>query len=61
MTEVFDQVIKRLTAQQWITLTKLLMAITILAAGLYIVGLSQNPAIHEAFHDVRHAAGFPCH
>ena len=28
---------------------------------LYGVGLSQPPAVHDATHDTRHAAGFPCH
>lgn len=28
---------------------------------LYAVGFSQPRAIHEAAHDARHAAGFPCH
>lgn len=29
--------------------------------AFYVVGISQVPAVHEAFHDVRHASGFPCH
>ena len=28
---------------------------------LYAVGFSHPEAIHEAAHDARHAAGFPCH
>jgi cobalt transporter subunit CbtB len=28
---------------------------------LYGVGLSHLPAVHDATHDTRHAAGFPCH
>ncbi|MDP6099973.1 MAG: CbtB domain-containing protein [Dehalococcoidia bacterium] len=44
-------------------------------AGLFLIGIAQGEAInalagqatsqqgllHELFHDVRHAAGFPCH
>ncbi len=36
-----------------------LMALTILVG--YVVGIDQNPAVHETFHDLRHAMGFPCH
>ncbi len=28
---------------------------------LYLGGFSQIPEIHNAAHDARHAAGFPCH
>ena len=32
------------------------------AAGIvYIVGFAPYPAIHDAFHDIRHGLGFPCH
>lgn len=30
-------------------------------ALLGIVGFAPYPAVHDAFHDVRHTAGFPCH
>lgn len=26
-----------------------------------LVGFAPYPALHDAFHDIRHAAGFPCH
>jgi len=26
-----------------------------------LVGFAHYPAVHDAFHDVRHTAGFPCH
>lgn len=29
--------------------------------AVYAVGLDQNPIVHQGFHDLRHAAGFPCH
>ena len=28
---------------------------------LFMVGLAQSQALHDAAHDVRHASGFPCH
>lgn len=28
---------------------------------LYGVGLTTQPPVHAAAHDMRHAAGFPCH
>lgn len=28
---------------------------------LYLIGFVPYPAVHDAFHDVRHTAGFPCH
>lgn len=40
---------------------ELLFLIALGALAVYAVGLYQHPAVHEAFHDIRHAAGFPCH
>ena len=31
------------------------------AAVLFIAGFSSNDFAHASAHDVRHAAGFPCH
>jgi cobalt transporter subunit CbtB len=28
---------------------------------LFLIGFAPYPAVHDAFHDVRHTAGFPCH
>jgi len=30
-------------------------------AMLYVAGFAQSAVLHNAAHDVRHAAGFPCH
>ncbi|MBI5136184.1 MAG: CbtB-domain containing protein [Nitrospirae bacterium] len=30
-------------------------------ALLGVVGFAPYPAVHDALHDIRHAAGFPCH
>jgi len=30
-------------------------------ALLGLVGFAPYPAVHDTFHDVRHASGFPCH
>ena len=40
------------------------MAVTTLLLGLalvFVVGFAPLPAIHNAAHDGRHAAAFPCH
>jgi len=39
------------------TLTAIGLGITI----LFVVGFSHSDLLHAAAHDVRHAAGFPCH
>lgn len=31
------------------------------AAMLFVVGFLNVPSMHNATHDSRHAAGFPCH
>ncbi len=28
---------------------------------IYVIGLDSSQKVHDAFHDVRHAFGFPCH
>lgn len=38
-------------------LTPVLMGLALLG----LVGFAPYPAAHDTFHDVRHAAGFPCH
>ncbi len=43
---------------------KPLMALMLAALALsivYVVGLEPLPNLHNAFHDLRHATGFPCH
>lgn len=45
----------------WLTLTKIAFIVGAALIALYAVGLWQLPAAHAAFHDIRHAAGFPCH
>ncbi len=39
----------------------LVVALLIGFSLVYIVGLSSPMPIHNAAHDTRHAAGFPCH
>lgn len=37
-------------------------AALLLALGIvYTVGLVSSSRVHDTFHDVRHAFGFPCH
>ncbi len=43
---------------------KILPAVVIsLLAGLliFMTGFAKTPALHNAAHDSRHSAGFPCH
>ena len=45
-------------------LAKLAVIFLTIALAIYIIGFAnfENfPALHEGFHDLRHAAGFPCH
>jgi cobalt transporter subunit CbtB len=37
------------------------IAIALGATTLFVVGFSHSDLLHAAAHDVRHAAGFPCH
>ena len=31
------------------------------ATMVFMAGFAQSQTLHDAAHDVRHAAGFPCH
>lgn len=45
-------------------LAKLAVILLTIALAIYIIGFANFeslPALHEGFHDLRHAAGFPCH
>jgi cobalt transporter subunit CbtB len=45
-------------------LTRHLPTVALLTFGavvLYGVGFSHSSTVHNAAHDTRHAAGFPCH
>ncbi|MBZ0130551.1 MAG: CbtB-domain containing protein [Rhodobacteraceae bacterium] len=36
--------------------------VALLGAGMvFLAGHAQSAALHDAAHDVRHTAGFPCH
>lgn len=36
--------------------------VALLGAGMvFVAGHAQSAALHDAAHDVRHVAGFPCH
>ncbi len=45
------------TRQALTYLTPALLGLALLG----IVGFAPYPAVHDAFHDIRHTAGFPCH
>ncbi len=38
-----------------------MVAIMLGGATIFVVGFSHSDLLHAAAHDVRHAAGFPCH
>jgi cobalt transporter subunit CbtB len=38
-----------------------IFAIALGVTTLYAIGFSHSDLLHAAAHDIRHAAGFPCH
>ena len=42
-------------------LSQALLAAVLGVVLLFGVGFSHLPAVHNAAHDTRHSAGFPCH
>ena len=61
METVLEQSAEKIRANFWLTLAKLTLVVGVSLIGIYVVGLARYPAAHEAFHDIRHSAGFPCH
>jgi len=54
------------TATKTITVTNTniltIAFVALMGAGMvFIAGHAQSAALHDAAHDVRHTAGFPCH
>jgi cobalt transporter subunit CbtB len=45
----------------WTAIIAMLTAIALGITILFVVGFSHSDLLHAAAHDVRHAAGFPCH
>ena len=45
----------------WTAIVAMLTAIALGITILFVVGFSHSDLLHAAAHDVRHAAGFPCH
>lgn len=43
------------------TIIAALTAFMLGSAILFVAGFSRGEFVHAAAHDVRHAAGFPCH
>ncbi len=43
------------------SLSSILFAALLGAAIIFVAGMAQPEALHDAAHDVRHATGFPCH
>lgn len=62
MEKAADLFVKHIFAvENRLVFAKLSLVIGLALLLFYVTMLAQYPAIHEAFHDVRHAAGFPCH
>jgi len=47
----------RIGISPFLVLTMLGLAVFI----IYLVGIETMPLLHNAFHDLRHGTGFPCH
>ncbi len=50
-----------ISEKQLLSFAKLAFILGITLMAIYAVGFSDHPALHTAFHDVRHAAALPCH
>lgn len=42
-------------------LPSIALSVLLGVAMIFVAGFAQPEALHDAAHDVRHAAGFPCH
>ena len=49
------------TAKATMSLKSILSVALFGGVLLFMAGLVQSGALHDAAHDVRHATGFPCH
>ena len=63
-----SQLVSNLLPRQWLAapaalsrVSAALIAAFIGVAVLFGVGFAQPETVHDATHDSRHAAGFPCH
>ncbi len=61
MTKVLNKLEQTIVNINWSAVAKTALLLMVVASSFYVVAMSQIPAVHEAFHDVRHAMGFPCH
>lgn len=49
------------TARSTLTPTQMAIGLGLLAALTYVVLFVQDPMVHDALHNGRHAAGITCH
>lgn len=56
-----EKLVQTLIKINYFNLARIMLLLALALIAIYVIGLSQQPAVHEAFHDLRHAAGFPCH
>lgn len=43
------------------TAVRLLVLLAFVSVAVFTLAFQQTPVLHESLHDLRHAAGFPCH
>lgn len=50
------------TSAEQSSLRATIILATVLGLGLvFLSGIAQSETLHDAAHDLRHAAGYPCH
>ncbi len=60
MAQVLDRI--QILALPKVSKMFFVLSLTFIAgAGLWAIGFSNMPAVHDALHDLRHSMGFPCH
>ncbi|TGJ99468.1 CbtB-domain containing protein [Leptospira semungkisensis] len=47
--------------RSWIRISLTLVLAFSALSIVYVVGLEPMLYLHDAFHDIRHSTGFPCH
>tara|TARA_B100000959_G_C14755941_1_gene531243 strand:+ start:244 stop:438 length:195 start_codon:yes stop_codon:yes gene_type:complete len=49
------------TSSVYLNRLMVISALLVAVVTIYVVGLEPMGIVHDSFHDVRHAFGFPCH
>lgn len=56
-----SSVARNVVVPNYYRLGKIVLILGFTLLIFYVIAMSHNPVVHDALHDVRHAAGFPCH